>query len=309
MNKPALLAIVGPTASGKSSLGLSLAKQFNGEIINCDLLQMYRFFDIGSGKLTPAEQEGIPHHLLSVLEPTQRFAAGEYARTARDAISYIERLGKLPVIVGGTGFYLRALVDGLFPGPSRNPELRERLKLRASQKGLWYMHRVLHRLDPASAAKIHPNDTHKTIRAIEVCLQTRKRLSDLFQQGRQSLHGCEVLKLGLNPVRSALYEAINDRTKRMFAAGFVPEVKTILAKGVPRTAPPFQSLGYREVLEYLDGVIGLDQAIELTQIRTRQYAKRQITWFRTETDVHWFSGFGTDPQVQDDARRYILERL
>jgi len=306
---PTLLAIIGPTASGKSFLAIHLAQQFCGEVINCDSIQMYRFFNLGSGKLSEIERTNIPHHLIDVLDPQERFAAGEYARLARETITLVETRGRLPIIVGGTGFYLRALVDGLFPGPTRNPELRHRLQMRASQKGTNHLHRLLRRLDPALAANIHPHDTPKTIRGIEVCLQSGRPMSELFQQGRQALKGYQILKLGLNPPRAELYERINERTRCMFKRGLVDEVRNLLAQGVPKSAPPFQSHGYREALDYLDEKVSLEAAIELAATNTRHYAKRQMTWFHQESDVRWFSGFGTDPQLQKDASEYVLRTL
>ena len=191
-----LVAIVGPTASGKSSLAIHLARQFHGEILNCDSLQLYRHFDIGTAKPSPAEREGIPHHLLDILEPAEQFSAGEYARRAREVLAEVTGRGRLPLVVGGTGFYLRAFIDGLFAGPARHPVLRERLRERETRKGPGYVHRLLARMDPASASHIHPHDVPKTIRAIEVCLLARNRMSELHQQGRQALAGYAVLKLG-----------------------------------------------------------------------------------------------------------------
>ncbi|MEE8176754.1 MAG: tRNA (adenosine(37)-N6)-dimethylallyltransferase MiaA [Acidobacteriota bacterium] len=308
MNKDAaLLAIVGPTASGKSSLAIHLAKQFRGEILNCDSLQMYRHFDLGSAKLPVAEREGVPHHLLDILNPEEEFTAGEFARRAKEILAVVTSQGKLPLIVGGTGFYLRALLDGLFSGPARNRELRERLQLRAAQKDTGYLHRLLRRLDPVSAEKIHSNDTPKLIRALEVCLEARRPLSELFREGRDPLQGYHVLKLGLNPPRAELYEGINRRTRALFESGLVEEVRGILAKGFPKTVTPFQSHGYREALEYLEGKIGLEEAVRLAQAATRQYAKRQMTWFRKEAGVRWFSGFGTDREIQAEVSDYISD--
>jgi tRNA dimethylallyltransferase len=308
-NKPALLAIVGPTASGKSHLAIQLAKQHNGEIINCDSVQMFRQFDIGSVKIPEAEQEGIPHYLIGILNPEETYAAGEYARLARETMASLEARGKLPIVVGGTGFYLRALVDGLFQGPLRNAELRRRLQLRAEQKGRDYLHRLLRRLDPVSAGNIHPHDTPKIIRALEVCLQARRPISELFQQGRQALEGYQVLKLGLDPPRAELAERINQRTAGLFEKGLIEEVRAILSSGVPKSAAPFQSHGYRQVLEHLEGKLSVEEAIQLAQTKTRQYAKRQMTWFRKEPGVRWFSGFGTDPELQIEAGNYVLEQL
>jgi tRNA dimethylallyltransferase len=306
---PTLLAIVGPTASGKSYLAVHLARYFGGEVINCDSLQLYRHFDIGTGKLTAAEQKGVPHHLIDVLNPADQFSAGEYARLARRTIPMIEVRGKLPIIVGGTGFYLRALIDGLFRGPARRPELRERLRLRGVQKGRSYLHRILHRVDPQTAAKIHPNDMPKTIRALEVFLETRRPISSLFLDGRQALEGYEVLKLGLNPPRDVLYERINQRTRTMFENGLIEEVRKILAQDISDTVSPLRSLGYSEALQYLEGTIDLEESIRLTQNRTRQYAKRQMTWFRRESGTHWIEGFGDDLEVQIKAASHVSLHL
>ena len=304
-----MLAIIGPTASGKSHLAIHLAKRFGGEVINCDSLQMYRYFDIGSGKLSPPEQQGVGHHLMDVLDPAEQFSAGEYARRATNAISSLDSVGKLPIIVGGTGFYLRALIDGLFSGPSRNPALRERLQLRASKKGRTYLHKLLLRLDPEAAGRIHPHDAPKIIRAIEVSLETKHPISELFRQGRNAIEGHQIVKLGLNPTRTALYETINRRTLDMFETGLVEEVAGILAKGVLKTAPPFQALGYREAIAFLEGRTNLEQAVRLAQTRTRQYAKRQMTWFRKDSGVQWFSGFGTNNEIQEQASNFVLSQL
>lgn len=305
ISKPILLAVLGPTASGKSYLAIRLAKQFGGEIINCDSLQMYRYFDIGTGKLTLPELEGIPHHLIDILNPDEKFSAGEYARLATRTISLIEARGRLPVIVGGTGFYLRALIQGLFPGPARNPALRERLRVRAVQKGRTHLHRLLQRLDPRIAINIHPHDTPKIIRAIEVCLHAQRPMSELFRLGRRGLERHRVVKLGLNPARTDLYEKINLRTLFMFKIGILEEVQRILAQGIPKTAPPFQSHGYREALAYLEGKTNLEEAIRIAQTKTRQYAKRQLTWFRKEPAVEWFAGFGTDLEIQKQAVSFV----
>ncbi|MBI3896010.1 MAG: tRNA (adenosine(37)-N6)-dimethylallyltransferase MiaA [Acidobacteria bacterium] len=305
----ALLAIVGPTASGKSFLAVHLAQQFQGEILNCDSLQMYRYFDIGTAKPTPEECGGIPHHLLDILEPQEKFSAGEYARRAREILAEVASRGKLPIVAGGTGFYLRALIDGLFEGPSRDPQLRQRLRRRAEQKGADYLHRLLRRLDPVSGASIHPHDIPKTIRAIEVCLQSGEAMSELFRQGRKALEHYRVCKVGLNPPRAELYERINQRTEFLFEKGLIEETSKILDRGYPATAPPFQSHGYRQALDYLLGRISRKDAIRYAQAGTRQYAKRQMTWFRKETGICWFPGFGTDPLIQAEVSQYVAKQL
>jgi tRNA dimethylallyltransferase len=296
-----VVAILGATASGKSSLALFLAARFPGEILNCDSLQMVRYFDIGSAKVPVEERQGIRHHFLDILEPDEQFAAGEYMRQARAVLDEVSARGKLPIVVGGTGFYLRALLEGLFPGPKRSPELRARLRRRAQQKSSAYMHRLLRRLDAAAASRIHPNDSPKLIRAVEVCLLARRPVTELFGQGRPALENYSVLKLGLNPPREALYAKINERAQWMFDHGLMEEVRGILRKGYPPDLPPFRSHGYRQAVDFLEGKISLEEAIYHAQTRTRQYAKRQMTWFRREAQVHWFAGFGDNPAVQQQA--------
>lgn len=304
-----LVAIVGPTASGKSSLAVHLARQFRGEILNCDSLQLYRYFDLGTAKPSLAEREGIPHHLVDVLDPAEQFSAGEYSRRAREVLREVTERHRLPIVVGGTGFYLRALIDGLFAGPPRHPALRERLRELETKKGPGYVHRLLERLDPLSASHIHPHDLPKTIRAIEVCLLVRRRMSELFRQGRTALTSYSVLKLGLNPPRTELYKRINQRTQALFDRGLVNEVCDLLAKGYPAIAPPFQSHGYRQALDYLLGKISLRDAVRYAQAATRHYAKRQLTWFRKEPGIVWFSGFGSDPQTQSEVGHSLGEWL
>src|SRR5208282_4338984 len=215
--EPLLVVVLGPTASGKTALSLALAERFQGEIVNCDSVAMYREFDIGTAKPTAAERARAPHHLLDCVAPTSQVTAGDYARLARQALGEIKARGHLPIVVGGTGLYLRALLEGLFPGPQRSEELRERLRERAGSRGSNYLHRMLRRLDRPAAEKIHANDAPKLIRAIEVCLASRQKMTDLWQRrGRERLRGFRILRLGLDPDRQALYVRINGRAQRMF---------------------------------------------------------------------------------------------
>ncbi len=298
--EPLLVVILGPTASGKSSLAVTLAQRFAGEIISCDSVAVYRGFEIGTAKPTREQRALAPHHLLDVAEPSQPFTAGEYSRRARAAISDIVGHGKLPIIVGGTGLYLRALLEGLFPGPERSEELRERLRTRAERPG--YLHRLLGRLDRASAAKIHANDTPKLIRAIEVCLASRARMSDLRQQ-RDPLTGYRILRIGLNPERQELYERINRRAWQMFDDGLVAETKSLVARY--GDVPPLESLGYRQARQFLRGELSLEEAIAAAQQGHRNYAKRQMTWFRREPQVTWLEGFGDAPQIEAEAAEIV----
>jgi tRNA dimethylallyltransferase len=302
-----LVVVLGPTASGKTALSLTLAERFLGEIVNCDSVAMYREFDIGTAKPTSSERTRVPHHLVDCVEPTSHITAGEYARQARQVLAEIKARGRLPILVGGTGLYLRSLLDGLFPGPQRSEELRERLRQRQAERGEKYLHRILQRLDPAAAEKIHAHDTPKLIRAIEVCLASRKKMTELWRErGREPLRGFRILRLGLDPDRQALYARINRRARLMFESGLVEETERLVAK-YGGTAGPLSSLGYRQALQFLRGEISREQALESAQQAHRNYAKRQMTWFRREPSVHWLQGFGDDPQIQQRAVDWVSD--
>ncbi len=291
-----LVAVVGPTGSGKSELALRIAGEFGGEIINCDSLQIYRGLDIGTAKLTPAERRGIPHHLIDLLQPDQPFSAGEYARLARRALADIASRRRLPVVAGGTGFYLRALLEGLFSGPQRDPALRRRLASREARHPGW-LHRLLARADPDAAGRIHPADVQKLVRACEILLLARRPLTALFSQGRDRLEGYRVLKLGLDPPRAELYARVDARCRRMFETGLVEEVQGLLRRGYPETLPPLASVGYKQAVQLLRGGLDRAQALEAAQRATRRYAKRQWTWFRRDAGIVWLRGFGEEPCV------------
>jgi len=305
--EPLLVVILGPTASGKSTLAVTLAQQFGGEIVSCDSVAVYRDFDIGTAKPTQEQRALVPHHLVDIAEPGEPFTAGDYARQARSAVREIQARGKLPIVVGGTGLYLRALLEGLFPGPQRSEELRERLRERAAERGSRYLHKVLTRLDPSAADSIHANDTPKLIRAIEVCLTSRQRMSDLWKKrGRDPLQGFRILRIGLNPPREKLYERINLRAQQMFAGGLVDETRTLLTRyAESRGVSALESLGYRQARQFLAGELTLEQAIAAAQQGHRNYAKRQMTWFRRELAVVWLEGLGNDPQIAKRASETI----
>jgi tRNA dimethylallyltransferase len=305
-NLTPLPIVLGPTGSGKSDLAIRIALAVAGEVVNCDSLQVYRGFDIGTAKVPLNERRGVPHHLIDIVEPTGLFTAGDYARVAGAVLRDIAGQGRIPVVVGGTGFYLRGLLDGLSPGPTRNDDLRAELLSRA-RKRPGSLHRILKRLDPASAARIHPNDQNKIMRALEVRLLEGQPLSSLFERGRAPLSGFRPIKLGLSPPREMLFARLNTRTRGLFDHGLVDEVRRLLSAGVPLGSKPFESLGYKQALQVVQGQLTEFQAVESTQQETRRYAKRQITWFRKEQGVHWIEGFGDDPRVQAEALA-IVER-
>jgi tRNA dimethylallyltransferase len=295
--QPRLVVILGPTASGKSALGISLVKRLGGEILVCDSTQVYRRFDIGTAKVPAAEQQDIAHHLVDLAEPEQVFTAGEYRRRALEVLDDMRRREKTPILIAGTGLYLRALLEGLADAPLRSEQLRKRLRTKAEGRGLEYLHRILARLDAESAARIAARDTQKIIRAIEIRLATGKTVGEIHRSGRDPLTGYEVIKIGLLPARAALYKRIHDRVESMIRAGWIDEVRQLVADGVPADAKPFQFIGYAEWREHLAGRLSKAEAVQRIQQATRHFAKRQITWFRKEGAVHWLEGFGDDPEI------------
>jgi len=307
---PLLVVILGPTASGKSALAIQLAQQFAGEVVSCDSVALYRYFEIGTAKPTREQRASAPHHLLDVAEPDEPFTAGEYARRARQAVHEIAQGGRLPIVVAGTGLYLRALLEGLFPGPQRSEELRVRLRASAAKRGSPYLHRMLARIDPEAAAKIHANDLPKLVRAIEVCLASRAQMSELWKQrGRDPLRGFRVLRIGLNPPREKLYDRINQRALQMFEQGLIEETRALRERyGERKSVTPLDSLGYKQAAQMLRGELTREQAIAAAQQGHRNYAKRQITWFRREPDVLWLAGFGDDPEIARQAAELVSSR-
>jgi len=305
--EPLLVVVLGPTGSGKSALAIELAQRFAGEVVSCDSVALYRHFEIGTAKPSREQRTFAPHHLIDAAEPDQPFTAGEYARQARTTLQDISGRGRLPIVVGGTGLYLRALLEGLFPGPQRSEDLRQRLRSRAAERGSPYLHRILARLDAQAATKIHANDLPKIIRAVEVCLAARAPLSELWNKcGRNSLQGFRILRIGLNPPREQLYLRIDQRARQMFEDGLVEETQILLARyGTPRRAVPLESLGYRQAAQFLRGELTRDQAIAAAQQGHRNYAKRQMTWFRREPDVRWLEGFGDDSAIVGQAANLV----
>ncbi len=309
-----VVVVLGPTASGKTALALAIARRFRGEIVNCDSVAMYREFEIGTAKPSAAERAEIPHHLLDCVDPLADVSAGEYARQARQVLREIawretdlsenEQRRHLPIVSGGTGLYLRALVEGLFPGPQRSEELRNKLRDRAEKRGTEHLHRILRRLDSSAANRIHVNDVPKVIRAIEVCLASRRpsrrTMTELWQQGREPLHGFRILRLGLNPEREVLYARINQRAAKMFDRGLIAETERLREKYGDQ-ARPLASLGYKQAVQFLRGELDRESAIAAAQQAHRNYAKRQITWFRREPDVQWLAGFGDEPDIQAEG--------
>ena len=304
-NHPLVVLLLGPTGSGKTTLSLELAEQFHGEIVSCDSVAVYRGMDLGTAKPSPEERAHIPHHLIDVADPDQPFTAGDYSRQARAALHKIAGRNKLPIVTGGTGLYLRALTDGLFAGPARHEDLRRRLRRSADRHGATWLYRLLSRLDRASAERIHANDTPKLIRAIEVCLAARQPMSKVL--ARDPLTGFRLLRIGLNPPRAELYDRLNQRCAEMFTAGLVAETKSLLACYGPVKA--LDSLGYRQAQSILLKGVSEKTAIAEAQQGHRNYAKRQLTWFRREPDVHWIEAFGNDQQTLAIASNLVRDNL
>ena len=302
---PRLVVILGPTASGKSALGIWLAERLSGEVLVCDSTQVYRGFDIGTAKVGPSERHGIPHHLIDLVGPEEIFTAGEFRRRALVLLEDLRGRGKLPILTAGTGLYLRALLEGLADAPQRSEALRERLRKRVRIRGAAYLHRLLARLDPEAAARIAPRDAQKSIRAIEISLLSGRPVTEVFRDGQASLEGFQVIKIGLEPPRAELYERINKRVEAMIGTGWIDEVCRLVRRGVPATAKPFQFIGYSQLRDHLAGQRSLERVIQEIQQATRHYAKRQLTWFRKERNVRWFAGFGDDTRLARDVLQFV----
>jgi len=310
-HEPLAVIILGPTGSGKTALSLALAQRFNGEIVSCDSVAVYRGMELGTAKPTLAERALVPHHLIDVANPDEPYTAGLYMRSARAALNQIASRNRLPVVTGGTGLYLRALTEGLFPGPKRQQEMRERLLASLLKRSPLWLHRMLARLDPQSASRIHANDTPKLIRALEVCFSTgepfSKAMTSGLHAGRDPLTGFRLLRIGLNPPRAALYDRLNQRCAEMFAAGLVDETRALLARYGPIKA--LDSLGYRQVQQVIRGETDLPQAVAAAQQGHRNYAKRQLTWFRREPDVHWIERFGDESETLRATSELVASQL
>lgn len=298
------IAIVGPTSSGKTGLAISLALQFNGEIVGCDALQVYRHMDIGTAKASPSEQQLVPHHMIDVQDPDFEFSAGDYQRMAREIVEQISLKGHLPFVTGGTGFYLRALIDGLFEGPERSEALRQRMRGIIARKGPQVLHRALARVDSRAASRIAEADAERIIRAYEVYLSTGTTMSWWQEQPRNAFAGYRWLKIGIDMPREELYARINRRVEEMFQSGFIEEVHE-LRRRYPTSIHAFKAIGYRQVVQYIDGAISLRQAIEETQLQSRHYAKRQMTWFRADRSIIWLKPDG----IEQGSASLILDFL
>jgi tRNA dimethylallyltransferase len=299
-----LIVVVGATASGKTSLALRLAEEFGGEIVSCDSVAVYREMEIGTAKPSLEERAMVPHHLIDVAWPNEAVTAGDYSRLAREALRGIVERGKVPIVAGGTGLYLRALVDGLFPAPPQMPGLRERLRETAARRGAAYLHRMLARLDAAAAKAIHSNDVPKVVRAIEVSLAANEPLTAQWEKGRDALTGYRILRLGLAPERERLYERINQRAAEMFGRGLVEETERLVER-YGYECRPLTSLGYAEAVAVLRRECTREEAVAQAQQGHRNYAKRQGTWFRREPGVRWLRGCGGDAEVVAEAMELV----
>lgn len=307
--RPAAVVIVGPTASGKSDLAMRLAERFGGEIVNADSMQCYRGMDIGTAKPSLAERQALPHHLFDIVDPDEAFTAADYSSLARAAITGISCRGKVPIVVGGTGLYIRALLAGLAESPGADHRAREEYRLLAERDGNEALHAVLCRLDPLAAARIHPNNRVRIIRALEVFGQTGRSITEFQQQHGFTTKWCNYLKIGVTAERSLLYEQIEQRVEQMIARGLVAEVEALLAAGYHAGLKSMAAIGYREVCAHLAGSRSLAETVELIKRNTRRYAKRQLTWFNSEADVTWFRQPLVIADVSGTVREFLLRSV
>ena len=304
-----IVAVVGPTASGKSALSLAIAAAFDGEIISCDSTAVYRGLDIGTDKLDAGQRRGIPHHLIDMVEPTEVYSAARYGADAADAVANISARSRLPIVAGGTGFYLRALVRGIFPGPGRDESLRARLDRVADRRGVESLHRWLTRVDEPSGRRIQPRDRKRLVRALEVYLLTGRPLTDHFSDTVSPAGVLETLTIGVNVPRPALLDRVSRRVDEQFERDVVDEVRQLVARGVPLSAHAFSGLVYRQVVDYLNDVRDLAATRELVVRENMRYAKRQVTWFRKEPGVVWLEAPGETPEAQHQAVALVRKFL
>lgn len=304
-NRPWLVAIVGPTATGKSALGIALAQQFNGEVVACDSTAVYRGFDIGTDKVPPGQQGGIPHHMVDIADPTEEYSAARYGREAAAVVRGITGRGRLPILVGGTGLYYRALTRGFFPGPGRDVALRARLERIADRRGVERLHSLLARIDPASAARIQPRDRKRLVRALEVYVLTGRPLTAHFADTASPLPEYDVTTFALRIPQEDTAARVAARVEAQFTQGLLDEIRGLLASGVPETAHPFTGLVYRQALEHLHGVRDEAATRELIVRENRKYARRQLIWFRKEPNLQWIHAAGEREGTRDEVARTI----
>jgi len=307
--KPIAVAILGATATGKSALALAVAERFDGEIVNCDSTAVYRGFDIGTDKIAAADRRGIPHHLIDIADPTDDYTAAQYARDAAAAIRDIHSRGRLPILAGGTGFYFRALTRGLFPGPGRDTELRARLESIAARRDVTFLHRMLGKVDPASALRIQPRDLKRLVRALEVFFVTGRPLTAHFAETASPIPDVEVVAIGLRLPAADISARVTRRVDEQFDRGLLDEIRTLLARGIPEDARPFGGLVYRQAMEHLKGVRDEASTRALIAQENRRYARRQLIWFRKEPNLSWFDGPGESAAAIAGVQHLIAERL
>ncbi|MBI3263937.1 MAG: tRNA (adenosine(37)-N6)-dimethylallyltransferase MiaA [Acidobacteria bacterium] len=306
---PTVVAILGQTATGKSALGMFVARRFGGEIVNCDSTAVYRGLDIGTDKASPASRRDVAHHLIDVADPSEEYSAARYSREASEAIQDIQRRGRLPILVGGTGLYYRAMTRGLFPGPGRDAALRQRLADMAGRRGPEFLHRMIARVDAAAAIRIQPRDLKRLVRALEVYFLTGTPMSDHFARTISPLADQRMVAFGLRLPADVLVPRLERRVNEQFAAGVVDEVRRLLAGGLPRSARALGGLVYRQVLDLLDGVRDEAATRALIVRENRRYARRQLIWFRKEPNLVWIDGAGEEPATERAVESMLRERL